>query len=196
MPATQPRISTGHPLAETLIKFWDEGRFGTSLEEACRYSNISQESLFEEFGSEDALRAAVLELYRTSVFMGLSEILLAERNFEEVLRTYLTALIQHGDQTCGCLLAEYRLIQQSLGHTSRESVSQFTDSLRSLYKAWLSRAQVAGDIRDDIDLETAIEHLDAQIMIASIKARRGMPKEQIRRNVELSLWALRPHLSL
>ena len=196
MPAIQPRISTAHPLAETLIEFWNEGRFGTSLEEACRYSNISKESLCEEFGSEDVLRAAVLELYRTSVFLELSDILLADQRFEDVLRTYLTALIHHGDQTSGCLLAEYRLIQQSLGHTSRKSVSQFTDSLRSLYKAWLSRAQVAGDIRDDIDLETAMEHLDAQIMIASIKARRGMPKEQIRRNVELSLWALRPHLSL
>ena len=196
MTGRRKTLDRNHALTVALTGYWSEGYYGMSLNEVCRRANISKPGLYREFGGDDGLLCAVLGLYRQTVLDGLSDLLLSDRPFEDTLRNYLELLLYQEDTPAGCLLAEFRLIQQNLGELTKAAVINFTKELQSIYRSWLEKAQQAGEVTSAIELDVATQHLDSQIMIASIKAQRGMDRDEIRRNTEMALWCLTPNLSL
>ena len=60
-------LSRDHALGVALEGYWREGIYGMSVNEVCRRAKIAKPGLYREFGGEDGLMTAVLDLYSKSV---------------------------------------------------------------------------------------------------------------------------------
>ena len=91
----RPRtLDRNHALAIALEGYWREGLYGMSVNEVCRRADISKPGLYREFGGEDGLLTAVLQLYRDTVLQKLYSLLESPHPFEVVLRTYVNDLLR------------------------------------------------------------------------------------------------------
>ena len=190
-------LNREHALAVALEGYWREGIYGMSVNEVCRRAEISKPGLYREFGGEDGLLTAVLQLYRETVIDQLATHLKSPYPFKEVFRAYVSAAMHQNGHPPGCLLAEMRLIQpEDLGESTRSKVLECVDELYGHYREWLQRAQANGEISNDLDLDTAARLLDSQMMTASLKAYRGGDVEKIKGELSMALWRLTPDLEL
>ncbi len=56
-----------HVLETAMNAYWHDDRSAVSVNTICVLTGVSKPSLYREFGSEDGLRAAVLERYGQTV---------------------------------------------------------------------------------------------------------------------------------
>ena len=190
-------LNREHALAIALEGYWREGVYGMSVNEVCRRAKISKPGLYREFGGEDGLLTAVLQLYRETVMETLAEHLRQDSSFKKVFHWYVNALLHQNGHPPGCLLCEMRLIQsEDLGQTTREKVQECADDIYGFYRDWLEGAQKKGEISAEVDLDTAARLLDSQMMTASLKAYRGGNVEKIKEELQMALWRLTPDLEL
>ncbi len=190
-------LNREHALAVALEGYWREGIYGMSVNEVCRRAEISKPGLYREFGGEDGLLTAVLQLYRETVIDQLATHLQSPYPFREVFRQYVNAALHQNGHPPGCLLAEMRLIQpDDLGENTRAKVAECSEELYRHYRGWLERAQGNAEISSDLDLDTAARLLDSQMMTASLKAHRGGDVEKIKGELIMALWRLTPDLEL
>ena len=168
-----------------------------SVNEVCRRAQISKPGLYREFGGEDGLLTAVLQLYRETVIESLSEHLKTPYPFKDVFKAYVDAFTRQNGHPPGCLLAEMRLIQpDDLGESTQMKVQECVDDILGYYREWLKKAQKNDEISKDIDLDTAARLLDSQMMTASLKAYRGGSIDKIKEELVMALWRLTPELEL
>ena len=190
-------LNREHALAVALEGYWREGVYGMSVNEVCRRAKISKPGLYREFGGEDGLLTAVLQLYRETVMETLAKHLKSPYPFKDVFKAYMDAFLHQNGHPPGCLLAEMRLIQpDDLGETTRLKVQECVDDILGYYREWLQTAQNNDEISKDIDLDTAARLLDSQTMTASLKAYRGGNVDKIKEELVLALWRLTPDLEL
>ena len=196
--AGRPRtLDRNHALAVALEGYWREGLYGMSVNEVCRRADISKPGLYREFGGEDGLLTAVLQLYRDTVMQKLYTHLASPHPFEVVLRAYVNQLLRATGSPPGCFLGELRLVKyDDLGEATRLLVEELAQELRGNYRRWLARAQANGEIPGDLDLDMLARHLDTQIMTACIGAKRGGDVARIKAEFGLAMWRLSPDLKL
>ncbi len=196
--AGRPRtLDRNHALAVALEGYWREGLYGMSVNEVCRRAGISKPGLYREFGGEDGLLTAVLQLYRDTVLEKLYQHLQLPYPFEKVLTAYLDEVLRPDGAPPGCFLGELRLVKyDDLGDVTRAKVEDCSSELHQNYRAWVERAQQNGEVTPDIDPSTAARLLDSQLLMASIKANRGSSVAAIKSELEVALWRLCPNLSL
>lgn len=186
-----------HALAIALEGYWREGVYGMSVNEVCRRAKISKPGLYREFGGEDGLLTAVLQLYRETVMAGLAEHLREDSPFKKVFHWYVNALLHQNGHPPGCLLCEMRLVQSDdLGESTRQKIQECSDDIYRYYRNWLESAQKNGEIAAEVNLDTAARLLDSQMMTASLKAYRGGNVDKIKEELQLALWCLTPDLEL
>ena len=190
-------LNREHALAVALEGYWREGVYGMSVNEVCRRAKISKPGLYREFGGEDGLLTAVLQLYRETVMDVLAQHLREDSSFQNVFRLYVNAALHQNGHPPGCLLCEMRLIQnEDLGDSTRKKVQECSDEIYGYYRDWIERAQKKGEIAAEVDLDTAARLLDSQMMTASLKAYRGGDVEKIKEELQMALWRLTPDLEL
>lgn len=190
-------LNRDHALAVALEGYWREGIYGMSVNEVCRRAEISKPGLYREFGGEDGLLTAVLELYRESVMENLATHLKSSSSFKEVFHWYVNALLHQNGHPYGCLLCEMRLVQpDDLGENTRQKVQECTNDILGFYRDWIAGAQNSGEISAEIDTDTAARLVDSQMMTASLKAYRGGNVQKIKEELQMALWRLTPDLEL
>ena len=194
----RPRtLDRNHALAIALEGYWREGLYGMSVNEVCRRADISKPGLYREFGGEDGLLTAVLQLYRDTVLQKLYSLLESPHPFEVVLRTYVNDLLRVTGSPPGCFLGELRLVKyDDLGESTRLLVEELAHELRENYKRWFKRAQTNGEIPGDLDPDMMARHFDTQILTAAIGAKRGGDVAQIKAEFGIAMWRLSPDLKL
>ena len=194
----RPRtLDRNHALAVALEGYWREGLYGMSVNEVCRRADISKPGLYREFGGEDGLLTAVLQLYRDTVMQKLFNHLESPLPFETVLRAYVSDLLRATGSPPGCFLGELRLVKyDDLGEATRLLVEEFAEEVRENYARWLGRAQANGEIPGDLDIAMLARHLDTQMMTACISAKRGGDVVQIKAEFEMAMWRVSPNLKL
>lgn len=194
----RPRtLDRSHALAIALEGYWREGLYGMSVNEVCRRAGISKPGLYREFGGEDGLLTAVLQLYRDTVLQKLYAQLESPIPFEDVLRWFIGQLTTVTGAPPGCFLGELRLVKfDDLGVETRLLVEELGLELRENYKRWVERAQANGEVPGDLDPDMLARHLDTQISMAAMRARRGGDGAHIKAEFEIAMWRLSPGLKL
>ena len=185
-------LNKNHALATALEGYWREGIYGMSVNEVCRRASISKPGLYREFGSEDGLMTAVLELYDQTVLCILRDLLRSNLGFETSMQTFTTRFFGQTDHPPGCLLAELRIAYADLGESTQAKVRSTVMEHRGMIRLWLQYCQEIGEVDVDVDLDFAADYIDSQLFLAATQAQRGVCTVEISKRLMTSIRVFKP----
>jgi AcrR family transcriptional regulator len=173
--------------------WWRDGTDAVSFNEVVRQAGASKPAVYREFGSEDGLMDAALEYYADNYLSGLLGMTEQDAPFTDVLDSMIEAIIgPSGDLPRGCLLAKMRVLSSHLGPSTQARVEALRNDSRATYQRWVARARAAGEIRDNIPVETAAAFLDSQITALLMQTALGEDAETLRAQAKLTFAGLLP----
>jgi len=108
-------LNREHTVEVAMTSLWCDGVRDVSINEICRRANVSKPGAYREFGNEDGLMEAVVDLYRATVVAPLVEVLALDKPFSAVLDIVLHAVTEPSGKPAGCLVAELRSAPGRLG---------------------------------------------------------------------------------
>ncbi len=188
-------------LASARQVFWRHGLHATSVEDLSRATGLGQSSLYNAFGSKDALFAACLDSYLADAQVRDSEILedasvgVVER-VEALLTTIATEEASHsaGGEPRGCLavntLAELADDPEATVTVAR--ITQDTERRLALLADVLRVGQASGEVTTEITAEGLAAHLNAAIAGIRISSQGGAAHETIAEIIAATVRAIRP----
>lgn len=193
---TRPRgrpknIDRSRVIEAAMLAWWRAGTDGVSLNEVVRQAGASKPAIYREFGGEDGLMEAALEYYSTNYLSMMLAMTEEEGSFAEVLDALIEFIIvPSGALPLGCLLAKMRVLSSDLGPQTQARVDAVREESRSRYRAWLQRARDAGEISDDVQIETGVAFLDTQLTSLLMQVALGERAETLRAQSRLTFAGL------
>lgn len=182
-------------LTRTMLVFWQHGFEGASVRRLEAATGLTASSLYNRFGSKDALFLAVLDHYLETVvsrrirrYLVAGDPLAGLRGFLESTYDYIDAA---GDRpSLACLLANSAL---ELGHTHPEAATRIAVGMRRVgeaFAATLERARAAGQLPADADTRRLALNLLMGLQGLLVSSRGGMPREDLQACTEAVLSTL------
>ena len=118
-------LDRNHVLKIALMSYWTNGPTSVAIHQICQLAEVSKPSLYREFGSDDGLKNATLDLYHGMVLVPFYEILTHEITFQEGIEALIAFTIQDRqalDIPNGCLQVAMREQKDKLGEITRKKV--------------------------------------------------------------------------
>lgn len=112
-------------LKTALMSYWTDGPTRVSIGHICQAANVSKPSLYREFGSDDGLKDAVLDLYRDMVLAPFYDILDSDKGFDQQIEALIAFTIQDRQPLgipSGFLQVAMRAHREDLGANARNKV--------------------------------------------------------------------------
>ncbi len=178
-PKTLPRERV---LETALMSYWAEGPTNVSVRDICLKSGASKPGVYREFGSDDGLKIAVLDAYRSAVLVPLYSILSKDQPFSEAvdaLILFTTQDRQGPGLPDGCLFVAMRARRDELGEGARNKIDQMRDETLENYKTWIDKAKSRNEFRTDTATDVAALYFDAQNGSAMRLQKEGVPNAVI-----------------
>jgi AcrR family transcriptional regulator len=175
-----------------MTSFWCDGVRDVSMNEICRRANVSKPGVYREFGNEDGLTEAAVELYRVTVVATVLEVLALNKPFSEVLDSILRWTTEPSGKPAGCLIAELRNAPGGLGPATAARVSAVAEEMRQAYEQWFQRAQERGEVDGAISPALAAHFIDTQLTSVLLQMRLRTDPELVRAQAHLAFRALYP----
>ena len=169
-------------LQAALMQYWAKGPTDVAIGEICSLTGASKPGVYREFGNDDGLKRAALEMYRALAVQPLFDILQHDQSFADGLEALVAFTTQ--DRALlgvpnGCLFVAMRAHDDKLGPLTRERVGQLRDEVLGQYAAWIERAKTQGAVRADIPTDIAALFFDAQNGGAMRMQKDGVPNDVI-----------------
>lgn len=180
-------------LKTALMSYWADGPTRVSIGHICQAANVSKPSLYREFGSDDGLKDAVLDLYRDMVLVPFYDILTSDEGFDQQIEALIAFTIQDRQSLgipSGCLQVAMRAHRDDLGEITRKKVDLLRREMLETYQRWIERAESRGEFKADISPEVAALFCDAQNGGAMRMQREGVPNEIIGQTLRLTFSTL------
>jgi AcrR family transcriptional regulator len=180
-------------LKTALMSYWADGPTRVSIGHICQAANVSKPSLYREFGSDDGLKDAVLDLYRDMVLVPFYDILTSDEGFDQQIEALIAFTIQDRQSLgipSGCLQVAMRAHRDDLGEITRKKVDLLRREMLETYQRWIKRAESRGEFKADISPEVAALFCDAQNGGAMRMQREGVPNEIIGQTLRLTFSTL------
>ncbi len=195
---TRPKRPPGRPrtfdrertVALALEEYWRCGLHQLSLNAVCRLAGISKPTLYREFGGEDELMAAALELYRRERVLPLLARLAEERPLSETIEDAVVGLTTDDGTPAGCLFTRMRISTSALGPQTSKRVRALEAEQQAAIYDWFRRGLERGDADPDLDPALAARYVDTQIACILTQMGEGVPSEQVRKQARLALSVL------
>lgn len=175
-----------------MTSLWCDGVRDVSLNEICRRANVSKPGVYREFGSEDGLTEAAVELYRETVVASVLELLTLDNPFSAVLDSILRWTTEPSGKPLGCLVAELRIAPGALGPVTAAKVSAVAEEMRQAYEQWFRRAQARGEVDGRVSPALAAHFIDTQLTSVLLQMRLRTDPELVRAQARLAFRALIP----
>lgn len=170
---------------------WAEGLHGaSSINDLCQRIDISKPGLYREFGGEDGLLHAALELYRAQAVLPLLELISADLSFFETVDRGLFALTQPGARPPGCLFTRMRLDRGRLGPQTEERLKEIEAERLQAFEAFFVRALSRGEVNATLSAAFAASYLDAQLTLVLTQMALGASGDEVRQQARIALGAL------
>ncbi|MDF1663302.1 MAG: TetR/AcrR family transcriptional regulator [Planctomycetota bacterium] len=181
-------------LEDAMRLYWHEGPLRLSLNEVCRRLEIAKPGLYREFGGEDGLLAACLDLYWDLYMKRLHDFLsTTDQPFLKQIESVIDAIageVSGMATDAGCLSVKMRSERNRLGPIARARVEQLERDNLTSYESWIRRAQSEGTLRVDLDPSTLASYVDAQVFSAFHQKGQGVDGDIIRSNAKLAFSIL------
>ncbi len=176
-------------LSVAMQAYWDGGLEGVSLNEICRRAGVSKPGLYREFGNEDGLRKAALNLYFEKVLTPILELAESDLPFHDKLNKVIDYMIAERDPQGlpkGCLLLKMRDSASGVGAATRKQIDSFHKRMLTVFEDMVSRAKAKNEFSEAIATDFAAVYIDAQLSNAMALQARGEETEVIRSILELA----------
>lgn len=175
-----------------MTSLWSDGVREVSMNEICRRASVSKPGVYREFGNEDGLTEAAVELYRATVVARILEVLGQDKPFAEVLGSMLNAMTGPSGKPAGCLVAELRSAPSGLGPATAAKVRAVAEEMRQAYEQWFRRAQARGEVDGTVSPALAAHFIDTQLTSVLLQMRLRTDPELVRAQARLAFRALSP----
>jgi AcrR family transcriptional regulator len=166
-----------------LTSYWTGGPTRVAISHICKEADVSKPSLYREFGSDDGLKAAVLDLYSELVLRPFHNILASNEGFAQQIEALIAFTVQDRQTLgipSGCLQVAMRAYRKDLGAITGDKVDRLRSQTLRYYEAWIERAKSCGEFKADIPTQAAALFCDAQNGGAMRMQREGIPNEIIK----------------
>jgi AcrR family transcriptional regulator len=154
-----------HVLQTALMQYWDVSPTDVSIGEICKLTGASKPGIYREFGSDDGLKCAALESYRSLALLPLFDLLKRDQSFAAA-KAALVAFTTQDRETLGvpsgCLFDAMRAQRDSLGSATGERVDQLRGEVLDAYMVWIETAKSKGECSAQIPTDAAALYFDAQ----------------------------------
>lgn len=190
-PKTLPRERV---LESALMSYWADGPTNVSVRDICLKTGASKPGVYREFGSDDGLKVAVLEAYRSTVLVPLYGILSKDQSFSEAIDALILFTTQDRQGLGlpdGCLFVAMRARRDELGEGARKKVDQMRDETLENYKTWIDKAKSRNEFRSDSATDVAALYFDAQNGSAMRMQKEGVPNAAISEILSLAFEVFR-----
>ncbi len=187
-----PTLDRQRAVEVAMESYWRDGVREVSMNEVCRRARVSKPSVYREFGNDDGLAAAAVELYRETALLPMFAVLGSDRPFAEVLDLLLQALTAPSGKPLGCLMVELRSAPGALGPITAARVAEITEEARQAYEACFRRAAARGEVDAGLAPALASRFIGAQLAAVALEMRLGTDPAIVRAEAELAFRALAP----
>ena len=163
-------------LQAALMEYWSKGPRDVSISDICGLTGTSKPGVYREFGSDDGLKASVLETYHRLAILPLIDILEKDQSTIDAIDALISFMTQ--DRTNlgvpqGCLFVMMRAEAQQLGPSTCAKLHEVRRQLLDAYEAWITCSKSRGDFAD-IPTDVAALFMDAQHGGAMRMQREGV----------------------
>ena len=168
-------------LQAALMEYWSKGPTDVSISDICGLTGTSKPGVYREFGSDDGLKASVLETYHRLAILPLIDILEKDQSTIDAIDALISFMTQ--DRTNlgvpqGCLFVMMRAEAQQLGPSTCAKLHEVRRQLLDAYEAWITCSKSRGDFAD-IPTDVAALFMDAQHGGAMRMQREGVPNDTV-----------------
>jgi AcrR family transcriptional regulator len=176
-----------------MMSYWTKGATRVSINHICQTASVSKPGRFREFGSDDGLKDAVLDLYRDIVLVPFYDILTTDEAFGQQIEALIAFTVQDRHPLgipSGCLQVAMRAHKDELGEIARTKVDLLRRETLSNYERWIERAKSGGDFKANVSSKAAALFCDAQNGGAMRMQREGVPNGIIEQAMKLAFTSL------
>ena len=168
-------------LQAALMEYWSKGPTDVSISDICGLTGTSKPGVYREFGSDDGLKASVLETYHRLAILPLIDILEKDQSTIDAIDALISFMTQ--DRTNlgvpqGCLFVMMRAEAQQLGPSTCAKLHEVRRQLLDAYEACITCSKSRGDFAD-IPTDVAALFMDAQHGGAMRMQREGVPNDTV-----------------
>ena len=179
-------------LQTALIQYWSKGPANVSISDICNLTGASKPGVYREFGSDDGLKKAVLEVYHGLAIQPVIDILEKNQPTTDAIDALIGFMTQ--DRTAlgipqGCLFVMMRAQSERLGPSTYDKLNKVRQDLLAAYSDWIERAKLHGEFIN-IPTDVAALLLDMQHGGAMRMQREGVPRETIETVLRFALEAV------
>lgn len=186
-------LDRDHVLKIALMSYWTDGPTSVAIHQICRLAEVSKPSLYREFDSDDGLKDAALDLYRSMVLVPFYEVLTRETTFQDGVEALIAFTVQDRQSLGipnGCLQVAMRAQKTELGEITRHKVDLLRGETLANYETWIERAKSKGEFKPDISTKAAALFCDAQNGSAMRMQNEGVSNDIIEQTMKLAFSAL------
>ena len=179
--------------------YWKEGIENVSLNEMCRKIGESKPSVYREYGGEEGLQLAALELYYKHRVEPVGKILFGAEGILAGIKSTFDFLINDHfkDEKMGaaCMFnREGMHPSKNLSVMCKNFIEKKDKENMSFLKEGLKRAVDKKELNKGINIDTYSVYIFNQIkLIASLSNKSQLPKSTLREMVDLIITPLLPN---
>ena len=152
-------------LQTALMQYWGVSPTDVAIGEICKLTGASKPGIYREFGSDDGLKCAALESYRSLALLPLFDILKQDQSFAAAKAALVAFTTQEREAVgvpSGCLFVAMRAQRDCLGSATGERVDQLRDEVLDAYMVWIETAKSKRECSAQIPTDAAALYFDAQ----------------------------------
>ena len=179
-------------LQTALTQYWSKGPANVSISDICNLTGASKPGVYREFGSDDGLKKAVLEVYHDLAIQPVIDILEKNQPTTDAIDALIGFMTQDRmalDIPQGCLFVMMRAQSEHLGPSTCDKLNKVRHDILAAYSAWIERAKLRGEcIKIPTDIAALL--LDMQHGGAMRMQREGVSRETIESVLRFALGGL------
>jgi len=180
-------------LSRAVDLFSSRGYSETSMDDIVRATGVSRYGIYRTFGNKRELFEQALERYADGMgrqsFMRLLEPDASLAQIRAIFDERIDAMCSTGDNR-GCMLSHTAMELAPHDHEIRGVLQKFLKRMSKAFAIGLESAQEKGEVKDDLDVQTAGEFLTGTMFGLSVLARAGFPRMTLDSFVDNTMAAL------
>lgn len=167
--------------------YWKDAPTEVSLNEICALAGVSKPSVYREFGNDDGLAYAALEIYAETVLAKILTIVAGDDTFADKIRKIAYLSAEDALHENGCLFVKMRAAKEQMGPKTQELIDRIENMALEAFSALLTEGRALGEWSNTIPIELGARYLQAQIGLALDQRARGQDPKAV---LDLALSAL------
>lgn len=184
----RPRtIEAAKVLDAAMAAYWHTDPADVSVNAICHAASVSKPSLYREFGSEDGLMRATLDLYADRVLSDVFAILQNGSDLRNTLNALIDFAVSDPRMEAGCLFTKMRAGKHRLGPNTSARVEEIAALAHTAYRMFLQSCRDTGELPNALSIELASQYLGEQIALAITQRASGENPVKVQKMLQMAL---------